>query len=58
MRKPANETKARHNLKKMVQEFSKVRTKEQMRENASWFDFAASVHNLELTKKILKELTT
>lgn len=46
---------ARDTLKKMIKEFHRVMSKNEMVQKVEWFDFAGAIHNKKLTEKILKE---
>lgn len=43
-------------IRKMVNEFSLVQTKEQMLDNYKWFSLASSIDDEELTLKLLREV--
>lgn len=43
-------------IRRMVNEFSLVQTKEQMLDNYKWFSLASSIDDEELTLKLLREV--
>lgn len=43
-------------IRKMVNEFSLVQTKDQMLDNYKWFSLASSIDDEELTLKLLREV--
>lgn len=43
-------------IRKMVNTFSLVQTKEQMLDNYKWFSLASSIDDEELTLKLLREV--
>jgi len=43
-------------IEKMIREFSKVHSKEKRLELVGWYDLASGIKNIEVTRKIMKDL--
>lgn len=43
-------------IRKMIQEFSLVHSREKRREVLEWYDLASGIKNIEITRKIMIDL--